>query len=623
MCGIAGVYRADPDRPVSEEILAGMRVALEHRGPDDRGVFLDGPVGLCHTRLAILDLSARAHQPMLSADGRYALSYNGEVYNFRELRRELESAGCTFRSSSDTEVVLQMLAREGESGICRLEGMFAFAFYDREQRSLLLVRDRLGIKPLFWVRSEDGVFFASEPKALPQGCRRRSPDAARIAEYLAFRHLAERESLQPDVETLLPGHLLRVRGREVSSHRWWWPRASAQGDPNATADVLRRSVERQLVSDVPVGVFLSGGVDSALVTAAAADAHQAIDTFTVGFEEQGWDESDRARLVSDACGTKQRVVRLGPDNYAADLAKAIWHLDSPLNHAHSVHLLELSRVARQQVTVVLTGEGGDELFAGYPRYRLFLASRLLQGAPGTLLRSLARLVRHGRPRLARLLSAASSDDAYAAALNPAFVPLDDAAKLAGLWDPEDALQPRRRLAEEAIREGGGPTDALLALERQTYLVSLLQRMDRMSMAAGLECRVPFLDEGVFAFATSLSTADRLRLSDSKIPLRRAAERRFGSSYAHAPKFGFGVPLDAWFRGDGPVAQALSRVLEERRTRERGWVDVDLGRAYLSEHRSGRRDRTEALWGLLNLELWARVCLDGAGAEDVLESSPSA
>ncbi len=618
MCGIAGILHSDAQKPVTAEVVSAMVRALDHRGPDDRGVHLDGPVGLGHARLSVIDLSAGGHQPMLSSDGRYALVYNGEVYNYRELRKELESEGCSFRSQSDSEVVLQVLMRMGSRGVARLEGMFAFAFWDREVGTLLLARDRLGIKPLFWIRRPDGTAFASEPKAFPRGWRSERPDAARVAEYLAFRHLAGSESLQPEVNTLAPGHWLELRGTESRIERYWRPDPSSGGDPAAVEGVIEAAVERQLVSDVPVGIFLSGGVDSSLVTSAAARSLASVDSFTVGFSEAGWDETDRARVVVERCGTRPHVVSLAPDRYPDGLLRAIWHLDSPLNHAHSPHLLELSRVARQSVTVALTGEGGDELYAGYPRYRLLLASRFLQGAPGPLLQALAHALRAKRPRWARVLDAAAGDSAHAIAINSAFMPLDEAAALAGLEQVDALLAPRVAIAREELSRGSESVDALLALERQTYLVSLLQRMDRLSMAVGLECRVPLLDERVLEHSLSIRANEKLTLRDSKIPLRRAASRRFGRDFAYAPKSGFGVPLDAWFRGDGPLARMLMRVLSERETRERGLFDFELAGRYLDEHRSGTRDRTEALWGLLNLELWGRIVLDGRGPAEAVE-----
>ncbi|MFO0687462.1 MAG: asparagine synthase (glutamine-hydrolyzing) [Myxococcota bacterium] len=618
MCGIAGIFHADARRPVAAESVHAMVRALDHRGPDDRGVHVDGPVGLGHARLSVIDLSAGGHQPMLSRDGRHALVYNGEVYNYRELRKALEAEGVAFGSQSDTEVVLQVLIRWGTAGVARLEGMFAFAFWDRSEGTLLLARDRLGIKPLFWVAGPDGLAFASEPKALPRGRRARRPEAARIAEYLAFRHLAGEESIEPDVRTLAPGHWLLLRGESRRLERYWQAGAGGLGDPDAVLGTIESAVERQLVSDVPVGIFLSGGVDSSLVTAAATRSKASIDSFTVGFAEAGWDESARARVVAEQCHTRSHVVTLEPDAYPAGLLRAIYYLDAPLNHAHSPHLLELSRVARQTVTVALTGEGGDELFGGYPRYRLLLAARKLRAMPAPLLRTAAGIFRARRPRWARILDAAAGDSAHAIAINSAFLPLDEAASLAGLEETSALLAPRIALAQDALARRGDVVDALLELERQTYLVSLLQRMDRLSMAVGLECRVPLLDERVVDHALAIPGDRKLTLRDSKIPLRQASSRIFGHAYAYAPKSGFGVPLDAWFRGEGRLARMLARVLADRETRERGLFDVALASRFFDEHRSGRRDRTEALWGLLNLELWARIGLDGRAPGDAVE-----
>ncbi len=615
MCGIAGVLHADRDHPVGEARLAGMVSRLRHRGPDDDGSFREGPCGLVHTRLAVLDPTPRAHQPMASADGRFVLTYNGEIYNFRELRDELRAAGHEFRTGSDTEVILELASRGGAAALERLEGMFAFALYDRELGELMLVRDRTGIKPLFWVQDEEGIEFASEPKALARGARGASPDAARIAEYLAFRHLAEEECLAPGVRTLPPGHRLVTNGRKRVVEAWWRPDFAGRADGRDTDAIVARAVERQLVSDVPVGTFLSGGVDSALVTAAASEVLDGLDTFTVGFPDPEWDETSRAAHVSGRLGVRAHVIGLEPAEYVAALGEAVWHLDAPLNHAHSVHLLRLARFARRHITVALTGEGSDELFGGYPRYRLFLMGRWLRLAPASLTRGLARALR-GRRRLARLLEAADPDVDRAIALNAAFVPTATAAALAGLAEPDALLAPRRGILAGCRARGLDDHQSLSELERRTYLVSLLQRMDRMTMAAGLEARVPLLDESMLAFAAALPRREKLDLRESKKPMRRAAERRFGREHARAPKFGFGVPIDDWLAPDGVLGPLLARLLGERETRERGWLDVGLAGRLLAEHQGGAADHTEALWGVLNLELYARVCVEGRGAEAV-------
>jgi asparagine synthase (glutamine-hydrolysing) len=399
-------------------------------------------------------------------------------------------------------------------------------------------------------------------------------------------------------------------GRSIRVERWWQPERCPASSPGDTGAVIGAAVRRQLVSDVPVGVFLSGGVDSAAVADAASAGLPTLSTFTVGFDEASYDETARAQVVSDALGTRAHVIRLTQEEYVAGLSRAVWHLDAPLNHAHSVHLLALSRFARERITVALTGEGSDELFAGYPRYRLFLLAQRLRGLPAPLLQAGARRLRRTRPRWARLLEAAASDVATAAAVNPAFLPIDEAAALAGADDLEAIVARRRVLFAEARAGGEGEVGALLALERRTYLASLLQRMDRMSMAAGLECRVPLLDERVLAHACALPVSARIDLRTTKKPVRALAEARFGRSYAHAPKSGFGVPLDTWLRGGGPFATFVESVLFDGRARSRGWFDADAARRLFEEHRNGRQDRSEHLWGLANLELWARICCDG-------------
>jgi asparagine synthase (glutamine-hydrolysing) len=608
LCGLAGIVHARADRPVSEAALASMRDALRHRGPDDDGILIEGPVGLCHTRLAIQDLHPRSRQPMRSASERFALVFNGEIYNFRELREQLVREGRRFRTTSDTEVILQVAETWGVDALERLEGMFALALHDRELHRVWLMRDRLGIKPLFWRQDADGVSFASEPKALGLGHGVAAPDAARVAEYLAFRNLAGEECLLSEVQTLPPGYRLVTDGGSMQLERWWRPEPAANADGAQVESCVRSAVERQLIADVPVGIFLSGGIDSALVAAVTRAAIPDVHGFTVGFAERGWDETDRARVVSDALGIRAHELRLDEDAYVRGLDEAIFYLDAPLNHAHSVHLLALSRQARRHITVAMTGEGGDELFAGYPRYRLFLLGRSLSPLPDAWLGAAARHLRGRRPRWARLLDAAARDPATAAAVNAAFVSLEEASALAGLDDPERAIARRRAIVAES--PGKSPLAGLLHLERQTYLVSLLQRMDRMSMAAGLECRVPLLDEKVLAHALAIPLAQCIDRRETKKPLRRAAAERFGRAYAYAPKSGFGVPIDAWLRGDGPFGMLSTRLLEEKRTRERGLLDIDRARQLHTAHRRGELDASELLWGVVNLELWARQALDG-------------
>lgn len=617
MCGIGGLIQPGREAAPDEALLASFRRALAHRGPDDHGTLREPGIGLVHTRLSILDLSRRARQPMESPSGRYVVSYNGEIYNFRELRRELSARGAVFRTASDTEVIVQLAELDGPAALARLEGMFAFALYDRQEHRILLMRDRLGIKPLFWAQLPDGVAFASEPKALRSLLPATRPDAARIAEYLTFRNLAGAETLLPGCHTLAPGSRLATDGRAVTVEGWHaFASPGARPEDEELAAVIEGAVERQRVSDAPVGVFLSGGVDSGLVAGALRDAAGPFESFSVGFDEKDWDETDRARTVASALGLATHVIRLEEEEYVRGLPRATFHLDAPLNHAHSVHLLALARFAREHIKVALTGEGGDELFAGYPRYRIFLAARALRRlGVGRFLDGTSRPA--GRwSRVDRLIAAAGADEAEAAALNAAFADPALSARLAGSVHGEVGIERRSEVYRRARRGGARPLGALLALERETYLVSLLQRMDRMTMAAGLEARVPLLDEAVVGRALALppdALADPWR---TKKPLRRLAAARYGRGFAHAPKSGFGVPVGEWLRRGGPFSALADRLLLDRIFRERGWVDADAAVRLLREHRAGDRDHAEILWSLLALELFARVCADGEAPDEL-------
>ena len=612
MCGIAGVIHAGRNIPPDPGLLERFRQSLDHRGPDDHGILAEPGIGLVHTRLSILDLSRRARQPMESPGGRFVLSYNGEIYNYRELRAELAARGAEFRTTSDTEVIVQLAEREGLEALRRLEGMFAFALYDRREHRLLLVRDRLGIKPLFWAELPDGVAFASEPKALQAHLRGTSPPASKVAEYLAFRNLLGEETLLPGCRTLAPGGELTTDGREIRVRRWHeFPVAASGTGGEALADAVRRAVDRQRASDAPVGVFLSGGVDSSLVAGALREAAGPFESFSVGFAEKDWDETDRAGTVAGALGLEMRVIRLEEAAYVDGLGWATWHLDTPLNHAHSVHLLALARFARQHIKVALTGEGGDELFAGYPRYRIFLAARALARMGAARWLAGARRPEARWSRLDRLIAASGVDEARAAALNAAFTDPALASRLAGSAEGA-GLEARAERYRRARAGGAPPLAALLALERETYLVSLLQRMDRMTMAAGLEARVPLLDEGVVERALGFpadALADPFR---TKKPLRRLAAARYGKAFAQAPKSGFGVPVGDWLRRPGPFSQFAEGLLLGRAFRERGWVDAGEAARLLREHRAGGRDHAEILWSLVALELFARLCVDGEG-----------
>lgn len=612
MCGIVGVSLRDSN--CDPGVLARMRDLVRHRGPDDAGNYIDGGVGLGHRRLSIIDLGG-GHQPMTTPDGRFAIVYNGEIYNYRALRAELERHGIVFRTNSDTEVILELHARFGDAAATRLNGIFAYALWDREARRLLLARDRVGIKPLYYVTAGGGVAFGSEIKALfASGLVSPSLAAQHVPEYLLFRQVAGVENLFHGVVSLPPGHVLEILAGRVAAPRAFWSlgdaprpfRGSFDDAVDALDVTLRGAISRQLMSDVPLGTFCSGGIDSSLVTAIASQiAGDQIKTFSVGFEESAYDEGEYARLAATACGTRHHELRVSEARFAELLPKLVWHHDLPLNFANSVHIYAISELARRHVTVVLTGEGADELFGGYPRYSLPRVSDLLESTPRALGRSLARILRsvpdHRARKLAAVLHQSLADTLL---FNCTGIAPEAVAHLMGQALQPDSFAVRRRLVSAAVARHDDPYGAVAELDFQTYLVSILNRQDKMSMAASLEARVPFLDNELMDLARSLPQTYKQTLRHRKRVLKAVALRYLPRDIVERRKSGFGVPLPEWFRGNGSMARMLREIAEDQSLR----VLFTPGslQALITDHRSGTRDHAELLWGVLNLGLWLRA-----------------
>ena len=608
MCGIAGVlYR---ERACDEGVLTAMRDVLVHRGPDDGGNYVEGPLGLGHRRLSIIDLGG-GHQPMFTEDGRFVVIYNGEIYNYQQLRSELEAQGAHFRTHSDTEVILHLHARVGDAGIARLNGIFAYALWDKVTKRLLLVRDRAGIKPLYFAESDAGVAFASEIKALFKSgviAPRLAPE--NVAEYLLYRQVAGDANLFAGVRVVPPGHTMEViQGRASAPRRYWSaddapaPFAGSFNDAVDALDAaLNAAVKRQLMADVPLGTFCSGGIDSSLTSAIAArHSSRAINTFSVGFHEAAYDESAYAREAAAACGSVHHELRIDEREYAELLPKLIWHHDLPLNFANSVHIYAVSTLARKHVTVVLTGEGADELFGGYPRYYiprlLQLVKRvpaivrspafaLLAHAPDSRLRKLAHFAR--QPLADVLLYNCTGTD-----------PAQVNAVLAGV--PPAKLDYRNGILARAAARGLDPVSTLATLDFQTYLVSILNRQDKMSMATSIEARVPFLDNEIIDFARSLPLDFKQTLRHRKRVLKEVALRYLPESIVHRRKSGFGVPLAPWFSGQGPMGKLLDEAIHSDTLD--GVLDRKTLTGLLAAQRAGTADHSELLWGVLNLRLW--------------------
>jgi asparagine synthase (glutamine-hydrolysing) len=597
MCGFVAVYSKDASEPVDAQILTRMTDTLAHRGPDDRGVLVDGEAGIGHRRLSVIDLDG-GHQPMQGPSGRTWIAFNGEVFNYRELREELISEGVRLRTKSDTEVVLALYEREGAAGTERLNGMFAFAIWDQRTRQLVIVRDRVGVKPIYIWDGPRHVVVASEIKAIlefpgvPREVRR---DA--LEEWLVFRNLSGYRTLFKDIDAMQPG-TVRVLGREGATTRQYWSIPDRQSGPTTfdraaarLEELLFDSVRLRMVADVPLGAFNSGGLDSSLVTAMAAKLKgEPLRTFSVGFREKDWDETPYARTLSRHVGSVHEELFADPKVFADELSKSIWHLDQPVTHPNSVLIRLLAEFAKQKVTVVLTGEGADELFGGYPRYRLPLVLDKLRPASLPLERLARPFVGRFGSRKARLTAAVLGRPLeYALATNAAYALGSD---LGGLLRPEVI---ERRLA--MIPKGGDVLRRLLILEVQTYLHGVLERMDKMTMAYGLEARVPFLDFRIIEFAASLPASIKMRGFRTKALVKSVARRWIPNEIIDRPKSGFGVPLGSWFR-DSESLGRFANGAESEAARGADAIGLPL-------HSSDQNDDPEQTWSSVALGLWLK------------------
>jgi asparagine synthase (glutamine-hydrolysing) len=644
MCGIAGVLqsRGAADRELVQR-LAG---AMVHRGPDDEGIYCDGPVGLAFRRLAILDLSPAGHQPMLTADGRHALVFNGEIYNHLEIRQALEAGGHSpeggWKSSSDTETLLASLVAHGiEDTLPRLQGMFALAWWDCREKTLTLARDRFGKKPLYLMRHGDGLAFASEIKTLlHHPAASRSIDPARIPAYLAYRYVPGHETLVAGVEPLPPGHWMtaRLEGAVLSGEPrpWWRPEfggsngsaAAGQGGGMLTDDLeatdaldvlLNEAVESRLLSDVPLGAFLSGGIDSSVVVALMARLRpeQPPQTFSIGFDT-GTSEHLVARKVAGLFRAKHHEIIVGSEDIRRELPTALNHREGPITEPSDVPLSMLCALARQHVTVVLSGEGSDELLAGYPKH---IVARWMSPGVRSWVRPLAGLGLAFAPGVAGprgttlMRALATGDDAESdCAWFGAFTPAERSALLrADFLRDEDGSANRsqaldaHRFARAVTRDAGH----LSALDRAQLLdcahwlpANLLQRADRLTMGHSLELRCPFLDARLAAFAMHrLPAGMRVRGRQGKWLLKQVALRYLPREIVFRKKWGFKVPVGEWFRGD--LREDLRAALLDGDSPLHQWLRPEPMRRLFDEHQSGKTDHTKRLWALWQLEQFAR------------------
>src|SRR5437867_11758773 len=607
-----------------------MRDVLRHRGPDGEGLWIEGPVGLGMRRLAIVDVLG-GRQPMANEDGTVWIVYNGEVYNHADLRPGLEQRGHCYRTRSDTETILHLYEEEGERCVERLRGMFAFALWDRKRGRLLLARDRLGIKPLYYAWTDHELVFASEIKAiLAGGSVQPALNEAIVPEFLATGFVAGEETFFRGVRKLLPGRTLSWSCADGPRQRRYWrvPDTSDDGAPRKLAACgrevrawLAEAVRSHLMSDVPLGLFLSGGMDSSGLAALMAPmVKEPIRTFAVGFSDPEANELAYARLAARAVGAEHRERVVAPAEFFGALPRLVWHEDEPIRFPSSVPLYFVSRLAREHVKVVLTGEGADELFLGYNRYRVpawnerlgrsysALTPPALRGQVKGLTRRLPQSVRRYVARTFLALEPGPRELFYE---NWAIFPVALQTQL--LSDPE-LLSARDPYAEglRAYEEASGSAlERMSQADLQTYLVELLMKQDQMSMAASVESRVPYLDHEFVERVTAIPGRVKLRGWQTKAVLRAALRDLVPREILTRRKMGFPVPVGRWFRGAfWPVVREF---VLGRRARERGLFQPAFLRRLADEHRTGAAEHGARLWLLVNLEIWQRIFVD---AEDV-------
>ena len=626
MCGIVGIVNVHPQDAVDETVLKRMRDVIRHRGPDGEGLWVEGPVGLGHRRLSIVDV-ATGQQPMTNEDGSCWITYNGEIYNHASLRPGLVARGHRYHSQSDTETILHLYEEEGERCVEKLQGMFAFALWDRGRRRLLLARDRLGIKPLYYALTERELLFASEIKAiLAVGRLRPEFNEAVLPGFLANRFTEGHETFFRGVRRLEPGRtIVWSPGQPIEERRYWRlpmePDGSAAGLAERAGLVrgeLGAAVKSHLMSDVPLGLFLSGGIDSSALAALMAPmTREPIRTFSVGFSEAEANELEYARLAANAVGAQHRDVIVSPREFFEALPRLCWHEDEPIAFSSSVPLYFVSRLAQQHVKVVLTGEGADELFLGYNRYRVTAWNQRLGGVYGALVPARARRAIAGIARgLPAPLRRYAERSFLALPPGPRDLFFENFAVFP-TWMQRDLWADRERFAgadpyAEGLRlyaEGpGGPLDRMGRADMQTYLVELLMKQDQMSMAASVESRVPFLDHLFVERVTAMPSRFKVRGWRTKVALREAVRDIVPRPILTRRKMGFPVPVGGWLRGR--FWPLVDEFILGQRALDRGiFKPVALERLAM-EHRQGIRDHGDRLWLLLNLELWQRVFLDG-------------
>lgn len=619
MCGIAGIYRYKSLQNVTSEEIDKMISVIDYRGPDGDGIYTEGAIGLGHKRLTIIDTSERSNQPMLSANQDQVICYNGEVYNYLELAEELKVNKVKFKTSSDTEVVLEALKLNADEALSKFNGMYAFAYWDKSKKEFLLARDRVGIKPLFYKLTDDGIIFGSEIKSI---LAIENQDAAvnqdLIDSYMSLGYTPSDDTLFQGINKLPPGHYLRIKNGSLEIIKYWdinFHRESDRGEKHyikQTQDLFESAVKMQLRSDVPLGVFLSGGVDSSAVVAMMDKLGvKDIKTFSVAWDYgKDFDETQYARRISKQFNTDHTEYFMSAQDFKDFLPEYIRHMDEPVTEAAAISLYYLAKKTKEKVTVVLSGEGADEVFGGYSIYKFMDMVSQYKKVPKLLRNGLNPIIKTISNKLGKYAELSNHD-------------LD--ASYAGVSFYDENL--KKRIYSDSFRSQAHNSSSFSVLKQyyqnvadkddqakmqyidlKTWLVDdLLVKADRMSMAASLELRVPFLDHRLIEFSASLPLRYRNKGFVSKYLLKKSMEPYLDKDILYRKKQGFPTPLAVMFQGE--LKEFVSNIIDSERAHKRGYFNPVIIKKLLTEHINKTTDHHKVLWQLLVLELWHREYID--------------
>ena len=634
MCGINGIaFSPRSGRQVDERVLCAMRDVITHRGPDDRGVYIKANIGLGHRRLSIVDV-AHGHQPMFNADKSKTLVFNGEVYNHTDYREELKAKGYNYQTTSDTETILYLYEEYGFECVDKLRGMFAFAVWDEKENQLFIARDRVGIKPLYYVHDDEGnLFFASEIKSLIEAKAVKAEiNYDVLPDQLANHGTSYDETLYKDVKRLMPGHFLVWKDGNLSIKKYWnleyEPKHFEVSDKEFVEqwyEEFKKCVELRLMADVPLGMFLSGGIDSSAIAAVMSEmVDKPIKTFSVGFKEREANEFRYARMVSEKFGTEHHEITITPDQFFEKLPKLIWQEDEPLGFDSSIPLYFVSELASRHVKVVLTGEGADEMMAGYARYykalKLLEYGKKYESLTPSFLRSAVKtgvgtLPNKLNRKLKRTFLTLDSDVESLYFNNFAIF---NTARQDELFSDETKARITDRNPYNYINQwftadnAEELLDKLLYVDTKTYMHELLMKQDQMSMAASIESRVPFLDHELVEFTARMPLKMKLRGKDTKWLLRKAMRGVLPDEILSRAKMGFPVPMDSWLRNE--YKHFVDEYVLSEKVLSRGIFNSDFLKKLVKEHNAGEKHGTR-IFRLINFEIWCRQFIDGDRYED--------